>query len=330
MTVLSNLVYMILRNQMEDLPCEWPLSLLLISTLRSYATGTSPNPLLSPSECCLEISAAVSCLHCLSQAGGGVPQLRCHLLQTYSCTLLWRARPWPTGASWARNAWELILSPGAAHRHWLADRGYTVPLVGGPMWYFLTPPLTQTLWFFLTPTNSPVPTGCCCAVAQVCPALCSPLDCSTPGFSVLHGLPKFAQTHVHWVSDAVQPPHPLPPPSPPALSLSQHQSLFQRVSSHWVYTNSNSNAIYSESVCIGSHNLKGSVPQDSPWLSCQSQVASPGHLCFCPTDYKFRHSYNAPLSLIIHWNDSENSRKCSTYIAIYYKGYKQTAGWRST
>ena len=51
-----------------------------------------------------------------------------------------------------------------------------------------------------------------------------------PGFPVLHYLPEFTQTHVHQVCDAIQPSHPLSPPSPPALSLSQHQGLFQRVS----------------------------------------------------------------------------------------------------
>ena len=57
------------------------------------------------------------------------------------------------------------------------------------------------------------------------------MNCSTPGFPVLHCLLEFTQTHVHWVSDAIQPSHPLSPPSPPALNLSQHQGLFQRVSS---------------------------------------------------------------------------------------------------
>ena len=57
------------------------------------------------------------------------------------------------------------------------------------------------------------------------------MDYSTPGFPVLHYLLEFAQIHVHWVSDALQPSHPLSFPSPPALNLSQHQSLFQWVSS---------------------------------------------------------------------------------------------------
>ena len=65
----------------------------------------------------------------------------------------------------------------------------------------------------------------------MCPILCDPIDCSTPGFPALHDLLEFAQTHVHSVGDAVQPSHPLSPPSPPALNLSQHQGLFQWVSS---------------------------------------------------------------------------------------------------
>ena len=60
--------------------------------------------------------------------------------------------------------------------------------------------------------------------------LCDPMDCSTLGFPVLHHLPEFAQTYVHWVCDAIQPSHPLSSPSP-ALNMSQHESLFQWVSS---------------------------------------------------------------------------------------------------
>ena len=71
----------------------------------------------------------------------------------------------------------------------------------------------------------------CCSVTKSCPALCNPMDCSTPGFPLLHHLSEFAQTHVHWVGDAIQPSHPLSSPSPPALNLSQHQGLFQWVSS---------------------------------------------------------------------------------------------------
>ena len=71
---------------------------------------------------------------------------------------------------------------------------------------------------------------CCYSVAKSCLTLCDPMDCSTPGSSVLHYLPELAQIYVHWVSDAIKPSYPLSPPSPPALSLSQHQDLFQRIS----------------------------------------------------------------------------------------------------
>ena len=68
-------------------------------------------------------------------------------------------------------------------------------------------------------------------VTQSCLTLCDPMDCSLPGSSVLQYLLESAQTHVHWVGDAVQPSHPLSSPSPAALNLSQHQGLFQRVNS---------------------------------------------------------------------------------------------------
>ena len=62
-----------------------------------------------------------------------------------------------------------------------------------------------------------------CSVANLCPTLCNPMDC-TPGFSVLHHLLELAQTHVHWVGDAIQLSHPLSSPSPPAFSLSQQRA----------------------------------------------------------------------------------------------------------
>ena len=71
---------------------------------------------------------------------------------------------------------------------------------------------------------------CCYSVTKLCPILCDPMDCSTPGSPVLYYLPKFAQIYVPWIGDAIQPSHPLSPPSP-AFNLSQHQGLFQWVSS---------------------------------------------------------------------------------------------------
>ena len=69
------------------------------------------------------------------------------------------------------------------------------------------------------------------SVAQLCPTLCDLMNCSMPGLPVHHQLPEFTQTHVHWVSDAIQPSHPLSSPSPLAPNPSQHQSLFQWVNS---------------------------------------------------------------------------------------------------
>ena len=66
-----------------------------------------------------------------------------------------------------------------------------------------------------------------CSVTQSCPTLCDPMNHSTPVLPVHHQLPEFIQTHVHRVSDAIQPSHPLSSSSPPAPNPSQHQSLFQ-------------------------------------------------------------------------------------------------------
>ena len=81
---------------------------------------------------------------------------------------------------------------------------------------------------------------CCCLVAQLCLTLCDPMDCSMPGFPVLQHLLELAQTHVHWVSDVIQPSHPLLSPFPPTFNLSQHQSLFVnfhiRRSNYWSFS----------------------------------------------------------------------------------------------
>ena len=69
------------------------------------------------------------------------------------------------------------------------------------------------------------------SVAQSCPTLCDPMNRSTPGLPVHHQLPEFTQTHVHRVGDAIQPSHPRSSPSTPAPNPSQHQGLFQWVSS---------------------------------------------------------------------------------------------------
>ena len=74
-------------------------------------------------------------------------------------------------------------------------------------------------------------TLCCSSVAKSCLTLHDPMDCSMPGFHFPHNLPEFAQVDVQWISDAIQPSHPLLASSLSAFILSQHQSLFQWVSS---------------------------------------------------------------------------------------------------
>ena len=64
-----------------------------------------------------------------------------------------------------------------------------------------------------------------CSVSQSCPTLCDPMNCSMPGLPVHQQLPEITQTHIHRVSDAIQPSHPLSSPSPPAPNPSQHQGL---------------------------------------------------------------------------------------------------------
>ena len=85
----------------------------------------------------------------------------------------------------------------------------------------------------MSPNKKPIhhPTAFYVVQSLSCVQLCNPLDCSTPGFPVLHYLPEFAQTHVHWVGDAIQPSHPLLSSSPFGFNLSQHQGLFQWVGS---------------------------------------------------------------------------------------------------
>ena len=65
------------------------------------------------------------------------------------------------------------------------------------------------------------------SVIQLCPTFCDPMNRSTPGLPVHHQLSEFTQIHIHQVSDAIQPSHPLASPSPPAPNPSQHQRLFQ-------------------------------------------------------------------------------------------------------
>ena len=97
----------------------------------------------------------------------------------------------------------------------------------------------STIWFPSSPLNFRLNFAFSCqlppytpsvqfsSVAQSCPTLCDPINCSMPGLPVHHQFLEFTKTHVHRVGDAIQPSHPLSSPSPPAPNPSQHQSLFQ-------------------------------------------------------------------------------------------------------
>ena len=110
------------------------------------------------------------------------------------------------------------------------------------------------------------------SVAQSCLILCDPMNRSTPGFPVHHQLPEFTQTHVHWVSDAIQPSHPLLSPFPPAPNPSQDQSLFQWVNSSHEVAHSTG---VSASASFLPQNTQGWSPLEwTGWISLQSKGLS--------------------------------------------------------
>ena len=108
-------------------------------------------------------------------------------------------------------------------------------------------------------------------VAQFCLTLCDPMDCRTPGFPVHHQLPELTQTHVHQVSDAFQPYHPLLSPSAP-FNLSQHQGLFQWVSS---FASDGQSIVVSTLASVLPMNIQDWFPLEwTGWISLQSKGLS--------------------------------------------------------
>ena len=109
------------------------------------------------------------------------------------------------------------------------------------------------------------------SVAQSSPTLCDPMNRSTPGLPVHHQLPEFTQTHAHQVSDAIQPSHPRSSPFPSAPNPSQHQSLFQWVSSlHEVVKVLEISALAS----FLPKNTQGWSPEWTGWISLESKGPS--------------------------------------------------------
>ena len=107
------------------------------------------------------------------------------------------------------------------------------------------------------------------SVAQSCLTLCNPMNRSTPGLPVHHQLLEFTQTHVHWVSDAIQPSHPLSSPSPLAFNLSQHQGLFK-----WVSSSHQSIGISASTSVLPMNTQDWSPLGWTGWISLQSKWLS--------------------------------------------------------
>ena len=127
---------------------------------------------------------------------------------------LWVQNPYGKPVGWKQVRSDLVLSPNST------DQARQAGNSGN--FFFSFKLFFKSLEFILEDHFT--------SVVQLCLTLCSPMDCSTSGFPVHHQLPELAQTHVHQVGDAIQPSCPLSSPSP-AFNLSQHQGLFQWVSS---------------------------------------------------------------------------------------------------
>ena len=128
------------------------------------------------------------------------------------------------------------------------------------------------------------------SVALSCPTLCDPIDCNTTGFSVLYPLPELAETHVHWVGNAIQPSHPLLSPSPPALNVSQNQGLFK-----WLSSSGGQSIGVSVSTSVLPMNTQDWSPLGwTDWISLQSKGLS---RVFSNTTVQKHQFFSAQLSL---------------------------------
>ena len=142
---------------------------------------------------------------------GTSPALRDHL-QPHPCTLQQSSSP-PRGLLPADQPWLCLLASFSTASVLRVPVAVMPPLrrsESQPCGTEGKPLLLQSL----VPSLFMLCCHSCCSVTQSCPTLCDPMNCSTPGFPVLHYLPEFAQTHVHSISDAIQPSHRLSVPLP--------------------------------------------------------------------------------------------------------------------
>ena len=139
-------------------------------------------------------------------------------LKTGSRIALWPSNPTTGHTHWGYHNWKIHVYPNVNCSTVYNSQDMECP--SADEWI-------RKLWYMYTMEYSVQFSS----VAQSFLTLCNPVNCSTPGLLVHHQLPDFTQTHVHRVSDAIQPSHPLSSPSPPASNPSQHQSLLQWVNS---------------------------------------------------------------------------------------------------
>ena len=132
------------------------------------------------------------------------------------------------------------------------------------------------------------------SVARSCPTLCDPMDCSIPGFPVHHHLPKFTQIHVHRVSDAIQPLHPLSSPSHPTFNLSILAASGSFLMNQ-LFTSDGQSIGVSASASVLPMNVQGWFPLEwTGWISLQSKTLS---RVFSNTTVWKHQFFGVPLSL---------------------------------
>ena len=136
----------------------------------------------------------------------------------------------------------------------------------------------------------------CCSVAQLCPTLYDSMGCGTPGFPVLHNLLEFAETHVPWISDAIQPSHPLSPPFPPVLKSFPASGSFTMSQ---LFTSRGQKIVTSASKSVLPMNSHGWFPLDlTALISLQSKGLSS---VFANTTVQKHHFFSTQPSL---WSNS--------------------------
>jgi len=164
---------------------------------------------------------------------------------------------------------------------------------------------------------------CCYSVAKLCLTLCNPLHCSIPGSPVLHFLLEFAQTHVHWVSDAIQPSYPLLLPSPLALNFSQHQGLLRWKSQ--LFTSGSQRIGASASSSVLPMNIQGWFPLGLTTLisllskglsKVFSRTTVQKHQFFSALPLSPNSHINIHFYILFHYDLSQDIRYSSLYYTI--------------